>query len=51
VALTSVLQDEHGLVFGERDSLPFLPSAVLVETSLEFNQIFLMHYMKKNAFL
>lgn len=45
-----MLQDEHRLVFGEQGALLFLPSAAHAETSLEFNQTFLMHYMKKGVF-
>lgn len=50
VAITSMLQDKHGLVFGEWGALPFLSSAACAETSLEFKQTFLMNYMKKGIF-
>lgn len=49
-ALPSVLQDGHGLAFGERGVLLFLPSAAHAETSQGFNQTFLAHYKKKRHF-
>lgn len=49
-AITSVLQDKYGLVFGEQGASLFLPSAAHADTSPEFNQAFLMHYMKKRHF-
>lgn len=49
-AVTSMLQDDHGLMCGELGALLFLPSAASAETSLKFKQIFLMHYVKKDIF-
>lgn len=39
------------LMFGKKGALTFLPATACAEISSEFNQVFLIHYMKKGIFM